>query len=158
MFPNFPSDSKVWVYQSSEIFSNEQQVLVLKHCKEFLATWDSHGLPMKTAVEIIYNRFIIICADENEAKAGGCSMDRLTRFIQKLEQEMSLTLLDRMKVAFETAAGTEIIGLNDLKTSLEQGKVSEETIVFNNLVSTCHELEVNWKLPLKASWHARFSG
>ena len=40
---------------------------------------------------------------------------------------------------------------------LETGKINDETIVFNNLVTTKQELETNWAIPLKDSAFAKFA-
>jgi hypothetical protein len=39
---------------------------------------------------------------------------------------------------------------------LENGKINDDTIVFNNLVSTKAEFETNWETPLKDSPFAKF--
>jgi hypothetical protein len=35
---------------------------------------------------------------------------------------------------------------------IRKGKLSNDTIIFNNLVSTIEELEKNWKIPASSSW------
>ena len=43
--------------------------------------------------------------------------------------------------------------LNEFRTLVEKGTLNENTIVFNNLVSTKEEFEKNWEVPVEKSWH-----
>ncbi|HQV36257.1 MAG TPA: ABC transporter ATPase, partial [Flavobacterium sp.] len=46
--------------------------------------------------------------------------------------------------------------LLDFKRMAKEKAVSENTIVFNNLVNTIEEWKENWEVPASDSWHSRF--
>jgi hypothetical protein len=45
--------------------------------------------------------------------------------------------------------------MQEFQTLINDGKVDDQTLVFNNLVSTKNELDSNWQIPLHKSWHKR---
>ena len=44
---------------------------------------------------------------------------------------------------------------NSFEKLIAEGKVTDHTVVFNNMVTTLAELNVNWEVPMKDSWHAK---
>ncbi len=147
-----PEHSRVWIYQASAEFSGKELELLEHKSNEFLSSWTSHENKMDAAVAILYNRFILLAVDENTAPASGCGIDKSLRFIQDLEKQMGISLLDRMQVAYKT--GDQVIGcsLPELEKRYNTKQVNDQTIVFNNLVSTKADLTSNWQIPLKESW------
>jgi hypothetical protein len=147
--------SRIWIYQSNKTLDTEVQGKIRDQAKVFLDAWTSHGSTMDAVIEILYNRFIVIAVDEQTAPASGCGVDKSVRFIQDLEKGYGITLLDRMQVAWEENGGVHGASLREFETLLNSGKLGGETLVFNNLVNTKEEMEKNWRIPLKSSWHAR---
>jgi len=148
-------DSRIWVYQANKELdpSSIAQINIL--ATAFIDDWSSHGFKMRATAEVLYNRFVIIAVDEAAASASGCGIDKSFRFIQTLENELGITLLDRTVVAWEEEGILKSASLSAFEKHLKEGKVSKETIVFNNLVNTKADLEQSWRVPLSQSWHAR---
>ena len=46
-----------------------------------------------------------------------------------------------------------LISLSDFKTLIYEGKINEESIVFNNLIKTKKDYIERWEVQLKNSWH-----
>jgi len=155
-FQDLASHSKVWVYQSDREFTSEEVINLKTTIDSFLKEWAAHGKSLKGAVDIFYNRFIVIGVDQEYESASGCSIDSLTRFIQQLEKEFSISLLNRTQVAFKSVSNIETTSLSDFQKLLNEGMINEETIVFNNLVATKEEFLKNWEVPVKESWHRQF--
>ena len=44
----------------------------------------------------------------------------------------------------------------DFKEFAKANKITQETIVFNNMVTTKEELETQWEVTANNSWHKRF--
>ena len=72
-----------------------------------------------------------------------------------MEQKFGVQLFDRMAVAYKEQEEIKVDSLSQFQTLINEGKVNENTIVFNNLVATKKELENDWKIPLNKSWHVR---
>ena len=155
-FKQLPDDARVWVYQCNRSFTEEEQAQLNTQLQEFINRWKVHGKDLLSAFELRYNRFIVIGASPDAHGVGGCSLDTLARFIQELETQYNVTLLDRMNVSYRQGEYIAYKNLSDFKKIVKDKAVSAQTIVFNNLVNTKLEYEENWEVPLEESWHNRF--
>jgi hypothetical protein len=155
-FENLPENSRIWIYQSSRKFSEDEVAEIEKELIEFLSNWSAHGSLLESSFQIKYNRFIIIAVNQEFHAATGCSIDASVSFIQNLEQKYNVDLLDKMNVAFKQGEYITYKTLLDFKKLAKDKSVSENTIVFNNLVNTIEEWKENWEVPASDSWHSRF--
>jgi len=155
-FKSLPEQSKIWIYQSNRRFTDDELVLVSGKTSEFLKQWAAHGTGLQAGFEIKYERFIVIAVNQEEQSATGCSIDASVRFIQELEQELGIELLDKMNVAFKQGDFVNFKTLLDFKTMAKSGAIGKKTIVFNNLVTNIAEYNENWEVPALESWHSRF--
>jgi len=155
-FNTLPEHSKVWIYQCNRRFSEDELVLISEKTSEFLEQWAAHGTGLQAGFELKYERFIVIAVNQDEQSATGCSIDASVRFIQELEQELGVELLDKMNVAFKQGNFVNFKTLLDFKTMAKSGAIGKKTIVFNNLVTNIAEYNENWEVPVLESWHSRF--
>ena len=155
-FENLPQESRMWIYQSSRKFSDEEVAEIEKDLMQFIENWSAHGTSLEASFTIRYNRFIILSVNQEFHPATGCSIDSSVGFIQNLEQKYSVDLLDKMNVAFKQGEFITYKTLLEFKKLAKDKSVSENTIVFNNLVNTIEELNEGWEIPASESWHSRF--
>ena len=155
-FNTLPETSRIWIYQSSRSFTEDEINELNTRLKAFLSEWTAHGDALKAGFEIRYNRFIVIGLDQDVNAASGCSIDASVHFIQSLESLYEVDLMDRMNVSYRHGEYVAYKPLTDFKTMVKQRAVSKDTIVYNNLVATKAEYESNWEVPAGESWHARF--
>ena len=92
----------------------------------------------------------------NWFRSFGCSIDKSVEFIQSLENKYAVDLLDKMNVTFKLGEHIAHKPLIEFKKMAKDKAVSENTIVFNNLVNTIEEWNDNWEVPAGESWHSRF--
>jgi hypothetical protein len=102
-----------------------------------------------------YWLFIVILVDEQVTQISGCAIDKSVAFIKRVEQQLNIHFFDRMNVAYQKDNMIETCTMHEFQTLLNEGKVDDQTLVFNNLVSTKKEFDTNWKIPLQKSWHKR---
>lgn len=155
-FKNLPDDSRVWIYQANRKLSDGEVASISPKVETFLQQWTAHGADLEAAFEIKYNRFIVIGLNQKNASASGCSIDSSVRFIQTLEQELNIDLLDKMNVTFYNGEFIAYKTLEDFKKMAKARSISKNTVVFNNLVNTKAEYLENWEVPAEESWHNRF--
>ena len=155
-FESLPEDSRIWIYQSSRKFSDEEIAEIEKDLVEFITNWSAHGASLEASFQIKYNRFIILAVNQEVQAATGCSIDSSVVFIQNLEQKYEVDLLDKMNVAFKQGEFITYKTLLDFKKLAKDKSVSRNTIVFNNLVNTIEEFNESWEIPASESWHSRF--
>ncbi len=144
---------RLWVFQSDRAFTELEINQISNIIKQHLAQWNAHGIPLEGGFSIRYNQFIIVNVNENQSQASGCSIDSLTRVIQRVEKDFDLSLLNRMNIAFiEEGAGVNILPLKDFKQAVKKGEINSEAVVFNNAVSNLADFNKNWEVKLKNSW------
>ena len=124
--------------------------------KLFLENWAAHGTSLESSYELRYNRFIIIAVNQEVQAATGCSIDSSVEFIQSLEKKYNVDLLDKMNVTFKQGEHIAHKPLIDFKKMVKDKSVTENTIVFNNLINTVQEYNESWEVSALDSWHSRF--
>ncbi len=155
-FENLPEDSKIWIYQCNRKFSDDEFNAIEIDLKAFIETWSAHGTNLEASYLLKYNRFIILAVNQENQIATGCSIDKSVEFIQSLEKKYAVDLLDKMNVTFKLGEHVAHKPLIEFKKMAKEKAVSENTIVFNNLVNTIEEFNENWEVPAQDSWHSRF--
>ena len=155
-FKNLPDDSRVWIYQANRKLSEEEVTAITEKTKVFLEKWTAHGANLEAGFELKYNRFIVIGLNQENASASGCSIDASVPFIQTLQEEYDVDLLDKMNDTLYSGEYIAYKPLTEFRKMAKNRSVSKNTIVFNNLVNTKAEYNENWKVPAIESWHNRF--
>lgn len=155
-YNTLPESSRVWIYQSDREFSKEEIEIINKEAAEFIDSWTRHGDHLKGGFEIKYNRFLILAVDESFVSVSGCSIDASVRFVQKLETILSVDLMNKLNVSFKEDQQINMVSLASFQNFVKAGKITLETIVFNNMVQTKGELALKWEVSARDSWHARF--
>lgn len=153
-FKLLSDSSKLWVFQSDKIISPSNQKILINEISPFLTDWSSHGAEIKSSFEIRYDLFLIISVDEEINSASGCSIDKLTNFIIQISNEIGVDFFNRLNVAYKSdSEKINLLSLSDFKTLISEGKINEESIVFNNLIKTKKDYIEQWEVQLKNSWH-----
>jgi len=155
-FDTLPEESRVWIYQANRSFSEEEIVELNSKLEAFIEAWTAHGKDLQAGFKIVYKRFIVIALNQNLNMATGCSIDASVHFIQELEKDYNVDLMDKMNVSYKQGEFIAYKPLMDFKKMAKNNSVSKNTIVFNNLVTNIAEFKENWEVPASESWHSRF--
>jgi hypothetical protein len=148
-------NSRIWIYQSDRILKQEEEASILQMLHNFTYNWQAHGHDLVALGEVIHHQFIVLSVDEQVAGASGCSIDKSVALMKEIEQQFNINLFDRFRIAYKLNHEIKSCSREDFEKMIEIGEVKEDTLVFNNLIQTRKELENNWEIPLKKSWHAR---
>ena len=155
-FETLPESSRVWIYQANRSFTDEEKQEIEERLQRFIDQWTAHGANLQASFEMRYNRFIIIALDQKMNAATGCSIDESVKFIQQLESDYNVDLLDKMNVSYKQGEFVAYKTLTDFRKMAKDRAVSPKTIVFNNLVNNKAEYLSDWEVPASESWHKRF--
>ena len=155
-FTVLPEESRVWIYQANRSFTEQEIEEVSNKLNVFIENWTAHGGDLQAGYNIVYKRFIVIALNQDLNHATGCSIDASVHFIQQLEQEYKVDLMDKMNVSYKQGEFIAYKTLSDFRKMAKDKAVSKNTIVFNNLVANKAEYIENWEVPAKESWHNRF--
>ena len=155
-FNTLPETARVWIYQANRSFTEQEIEDISSKLDVFIENWTAHGGDLHSGYEIKYKRFIVIGLNQNLNSATGCSIDASVHFIQQLEKEYNVDLMDKMNVSYKQGEFIAYKPLTDFRKMAKDKAVSKNTIVFNNLVANKAEYLENWEVPASESWHSRF--
>lgn len=151
---NFSPQSKVWVYQSSRLFTLSEALEIESLLNKFSSEWRSHGEEVYAYCNLFFGRFIVLMADETHTTVGGCSTDSSVRFIKQLGEKFNVDFFNRTNLAFLINNKIQVLPMGQLAYALDNYFINPDTLYFNNLVSTKEQLENAWIVPVKDSWIA----
>jgi len=155
-FDSLEGTSRIWIYQSNRSFSNNEVEKISNKIEHFISNWKRHGDDLKASYLIKYNQFIIIAVDEDYNDISGCSIDASVNLMKQMEKEFELDLTNKLNVSFRDQSNINIVTLTDFQNYAKQQKITSDTVVFNNMISTKKDLIENWEVTADKSWHKRF--
>lgn len=148
--------AKIWIYQADRFLTDEEAKAISDKIEVFLEGWNAHGSPLAGKGYIKDNLFVIFEVDEEEVSASGCSIDKSVGFLKSIEQEYGIVLFDRFRIAYLDENGSlKQTDKSGFETLVKQGKVKEDTKVYNNTITRVEEMKDRWVLSFKDSWHAK---
>ncbi|MGE0562664.1 MAG: hypothetical protein AB7O47_12675 [Flavobacteriales bacterium] len=152
-YKKFPENSKVWVYQSSRLLDDDDVNFLKVRIDDFVTNWESHGSLLKADFDVFNQLFVVFFVDEQGDRMCGSAQDRAVRLMKELEQELEVEFLNRMNLAYLKNNVATVVKMNDFGSLYGNGEITDDTIVFNNTITTKKEFDTVWKTPLKNSWH-----
>jgi hypothetical protein len=152
---DFSPASRVWIYQSSRLFSLSEAFDIEDAINQFCEEWRSHGADVKAYGNLFFGQFVVLMADETQAAVSGCSTDSSVRFIKQLGERFGVDFFNRTSLAFFIKDKIQMLPMSQVAYAIENGFIDGETLYFNNLASTKEQLENEWIIPIKESWLAK---
>ncbi|MGN0003475.1 MAG: ABC transporter ATPase [Sphingobacterium composti] len=148
--------SRVWIYQANRFLTDIEVAEINTLAQEFVSSWTAHGSALAGKASVIDNLFLILVVDEEVAGVTGCSIDKSVHFIKGLGERFNIDFFDRMRVSYINAEGQlQLASRDEFQELVNNGIVTSETIVYNNLIQNSEELASNWKIPFSHSWHSK---
>ncbi len=152
---DFNDNSRVWIYQSSRLFSISEALEMEYMLNAFVAGWKSHGAPVKGYAHVFFGQFIVLMADESATSVGGCSTDSSVHLIKSIEEKFNVQMFDRQNLTFVIKDKIELLPLSQLDYAVENNFINAGTLYFNNTVLSKKEMADKWIIPVKESWLAK---
>jgi hypothetical protein len=159
MFVDYKSiadDAKVWIYPSSRKFYKTEIEAVENEVKQFIENWKKDDNDFKVSYQFLYNRFIVLIADDATSPLTNIDIDASVSFILQLQETYNVQLLDKMNVCFKQGEFVQYKELKDFKKLLKNKAVTGKSIVFDNLITNNHDFKNFWETPIEDSWYSRF--
>ncbi len=151
-YQDLDQESKVWIYTAERDFTTQEIERINSKAEVFIADWESHGKAVKGLIEIRYNRFIFIYADDHGDSLCGRATDSSVRFVKGLEKEMGLSLMDRMLLSYKEGETVITTSLANFQQLINEGSIMQTTTVFNCMLSKKSDLDA-WEIAAHKSWH-----
>jgi hypothetical protein len=149
---NFSKNTRVWIYQSSRLFTLSEALQLEDDLKQFGENWLSHGASVNASCFLFFGYFIILMADEAEITVSGCSTDSSVRFVKNIEQSYNVSLFDRTNLAFIVKDKIELLPLSQVNYAIQNGYISDSTLFFDNAIQDISAFKNKWIVPVADSW------
>lgn len=153
---SYPNNAKVWIYQSSKSLDEDDVNYLKVQLDDFITSWESHGSTLKATFEIVHDLFVVLFVDEEGDRMCGTAQDNSVKLMKQLGQELEVDFLDRMNQSYKNGEQVEVVKMNDFTALLANNEIDENTIVYNNMVTTKIDFDNHWEVALKDSWHKQF--
>ena len=147
-FHTLPEQVRIWLYASKKALTQSQQDYILNVISEELKGWNAHKVPLTSGVTILENHFIVVALDECNNGASGCSIDTLQNTIQKIEKELTFSLMNRLNVFCKIE--DEILCIPSFKLASVADK---DTLFYDLTILTKSDLNTYLK-PISEGWCA----
>jgi hypothetical protein len=149
---NFSKNTRVWIYQSSRLFTLSEALQLEDDLKQFGENWLSHGASVNASCFLFFGYFIILMADEAEITVSGCSTDSSVRFVKNIEQSYNVSLFDRTNLAFIVKDKIELLPLSQVNYAIQNGYINDSTLFFDNAIQDISAFKNKWIVPVADSW------
>ena len=144
-YSNLSMKSRVWIYQSERKISVQEKQQINEQLIHFCNNWTSQGKILQCSFKI-YDWFICIFTN-SESNPSGCAIDKSVTCVKNFSNLLKINFFNRQNVIFRDKGETKILPLEQFKLI-----ASPELIVYNNMVKTKEEFELNWRTQLKNTW------
>jgi hypothetical protein len=152
-FEQLSADARVWIYMSDREWSAVEVEVIREATRSFVQDWTAHQQPLQASFVVRYNHFLIIAVDENSVAASGCSIDKCVAFVKSLEQQLGVNLMNRMLFGYKKEDQVVVATKEEFERLIENDMISDQTLVYDNLVDSVHALNHRWEIPFERSWH-----
>ena len=150
---HLPDTARIWIYQASVELSEPQQQAIRAELESFIAQWAAHGTDLTAGFDILHDRFVVIAVDESQHAATGCSIDKSVHLMLGLEQKLNVCFTDRKAIAYVVQSRITTSPMHEFWALRKAGRITADTVVFDNLVKTLGEFKREWQKPFGQSWH-----
>jgi hypothetical protein len=155
-FDDISAEARIWIYQADRSLSTHEVVAIEDSGRTFGETWEAHGKTLHASVKVFHGQFLVIAVDEQINMTTGCSIDSSVAFVRKIASEYELDLFDRTKIAFMVNNEVHLTPMNNIKSQVQDGKITKDTSTFNNLLIDKKSLEEQWLIPAENTWLAKY--
>ncbi len=150
-FKYLSQNARIWVYTSNRLFSDHERDTILTQGQAFVSTWSAHGDKLKAAIDILDNCFLVIGVDQDETSASGCSIDASIIFLQGLEVELDLSLLDWNNIAFSEKNHIRLMKRADFENALKDDSIDADALIYQTNLKLKSDLQTKRTVPLSES-------
>ncbi|MDX2191138.1 MAG: hypothetical protein SFY32_14855 [Bacteroidota bacterium] len=154
-FDEMPGHARLWIFQTNRLITDEEASIIKSSVRNFVDIWMSHGASVTGSFDMLYNRFILIVANENANDVGGCSIDNMVHYLQTLGAGIGIDFMNR-DIAYLIDNQLVSAPINVFKSMLSNGEIDVNTQIFVNNLIRKSDLKYQWKVPVSNSWLSKY--
>lgn len=155
LFESLPDEAIVWLFPLERKLNDEERESLLTALSEFIAGWQAHKNQLFAKLEILDDQIIAVAVDEQRVRASGCSIDEMTKSVNRIVSEEEIRVVRASEVLYVEAGEFRAVTRSDFQKLLDNSVVLPSTIVFDNTIKTARDVRQGaWKKKIVESWHA----
>jgi hypothetical protein len=157
LFPDLPDDARIWVYTTADPLSDEERRELEERLTSFVDGWTSHQQPVRGAVAIRDDRFVMLAATVEGGDVSGCGIDASVHAVDDAAGDLAIDWLGPLDIIYRDDDGTvQTASRPQFRSLVAEGDVDGDTHVFDPSVTTLGEVRSGgFELPAADAWHGR---
>lgn len=163
LFSDLPDSARCWIHVADAPLDEATQADLCGRIRAFIDGWTTHGTPVRGAVTVLDDRFLVVAGSVDEtgadANAGisGCGIDDAVNAVESAAEELGVSWAPALHVVFRNEDGAvETLPRPAFRERIEDGDVSAATPVFDPSLTRLGDLRSGaFEQPAGSSWHAR---
>jgi hypothetical protein len=155
-FDEIPGHGRLWVFPASRDLTESEASTCLAAVDDFLDAWAAHGVPLRSARELVERRFLLVGVDVDAEAPSGCSIDKLVSRLRALGGEMGVELIDHAPVWFRENGEVSSVSRAEFRALASAGRVHADVPVFDTSLTRVAQARAGaLERPASSSWHGR---
>ncbi len=152
LFKDYSGNSTIWIYGFDKELSDREVTIVRDYFDNFVQSWKSHGDVVTGTYELLFDRFLILCA--KTSGVSGCSIDSSVSIFKELRDKHVLNALDQDLIFYRESLEINSVRRIGFEELVREGKITLDTPVFDTTIQNLEQLqEGKFEIPLRDSWH-----
>jgi hypothetical protein len=147
-FSNFPSTSRIWLYQTDRAMTDSEMKEVNAQLTPFIAKWAAHGNKLWADAMVLNPFFVAFVVDNEQTVPSGCSIDSSVHFMRDLGKQVRIDFFNRMKITVMVNEELQQLNFQDLAKAHQQ---QEELLLFDPLADSLGTLRHSWPCKVEES-------
>jgi hypothetical protein len=117
---SWPNETRLWFYAIENALQEEQQTEILERGALFLEGWTAHGQAL-SASWVLADPQVLILGVFPGALPSGCSLDKVSAFIQEAERDFKMDFRNRKRLVLVQERAVVVGEPPELVPELELG-------------------------------------
>ncbi len=155
-FDQMPDTARLWVYALDHDLAPAEAASVKEQMETFADNWAAHQQPLRAAVAIERNRFLLLAVDEQYNAVSGCAIDHSARLIEKIESQVRGQMLDRGRIHYQHETSIRTAPFLKAKSLVLAGEITPQTTIYDHTVGTVGDFRHRFAQRAADSWLRRF--
>ena len=144
----------MWLFGISPALDDAKSSRLLERIDAFLAEWNAHGHPIRSARDLREGSFLVIAVDK-DAETSGCSIDRMFGTLRQLERDLGVAILDANRIFVRHGDGH----IDAITRAEFSQRGDRHTIVFDTTAERLGDVRRGgWERHAEDSWHSKLLG
>ena len=116
---------RTWVFVAERFLTWQEAEMAQQELDTFVQGWQSHGTPLEAHAFCFENAVLVIAANEELAKASGCSIDKITHCVKSLGERLHVDFFNRFKVLVKVSNQWNIVRFSmEMKTQFISASIT----------------------------------